>query len=89
MEMDGHNRLYRKWKWLMLSGSSWNFPKSLINQKLMLFYLKFYLHGSLGWHEWTDVCWSYVADPNAETYVYESWKLDEIEFDPWYCAGCV
>ena len=29
----------------------------------MLFYLKFYLHGSLGWHEWTGVCWSYVADP--------------------------
>ena len=74
MGMDGHKMLYRKWKWLMLSGSSWHLPKSLINQKLMLFYLKCYLHGSLGWHEWTGVCWSYVGLSDAETDVYESWN---------------
>ena len=40
----------------------------------MLFYLKFYLHGSLGWHERTGVCWSYVGQSDVETYVYESWN---------------
>ena len=74
MGMDGHIMLYRKWKWLMISGSSWHFPKSLINQKLMLFYLKCYLHGSLGWNEWTGVYWSYVGRSDAKTDVYESWN---------------
>ena len=74
MGMDGHKMLYGKWKWIMLSGSSWHFPKYLIYQKIMLFYLKCYLHGSLGWHEWTGVCWSYVGRSDAKTYIYESWN---------------
>ena len=37
MEMDGHKMLYRKWKWIMLSGSSWHIPKSLINQNSCYF----------------------------------------------------
>ena len=37
MGMDGHKMLYRKWKWLMLSGSSRHIPKSLINKNSSYF----------------------------------------------------
>ena len=66
--------LYRKWKWIMLSGPSWHFPKYLINQKLMLFYLKCYLHGILGWHECTDAAGVDVGQSVAKKDVYESWN---------------
>ena len=74
MGMDGHKMLYKKWKWLMLSGSSWHFPKSLINQKLMLFYLKCYLHGILGWHECTDAVGADVSQTIPKKDVYVSWN---------------
>ena len=37
MGMDGHKRLFRKWKCLMFSGSSWHFLKSLINKNSCYF----------------------------------------------------
>ena len=36
--------MVEKYEWIMLNGFSWHSPKILINQNLMLFYLKFYLH---------------------------------------------
>ena len=33
--------MVQKYGWIMLNGFSWHSPKLLINQKLMLFYLKF------------------------------------------------
>ena len=36
--------MVEKDEWIMFNGFSWHSPKILINKKLMLFYLKFYLH---------------------------------------------
>ena len=40
----------------------------------MLFYLKFYLHGILGWHECTDAVGADVGQTVAKKDVYESWN---------------
>ena len=45
----------------MVSVFSWNLPNFLINKKLLPFYLKFFLHGSLGWHECTDAAGADVS----------------------------
>ena len=71
--------MVEKDEWIMLNGFSWHSPKILINQNLMLFYLKFYLHKKM-WNDVSgltfleaDVGWV-DAESDVEGRSHASWK---------------